>query len=52
MSRGISRRRAERLLVRGFFREALDRLPVLGAEGAVLEVLTERFARAQEGGLA
>jgi Fe-S cluster assembly protein SufD len=51
MSRGISRRRAERLLVRGFFREALDRLPISGAEGAVLELLIDRFALAQEGGL-
>lgn len=50
MSRGLKRPRAERLLIRGFFREALERLPVTGLEASVGEVLDERFVRAQAEG--
>jgi Fe-S cluster assembly protein SufD len=47
-SRGISPQRAERLLVRGFFQEVLDRLPVSGMEGALAEILERRFIRGQQ----
>lgn len=47
-SRGISPQRAERLLVRGFFQEVLDRLPVSGMEEALAEILERRFIRGQQ----
>ncbi len=47
-SRGISPSRAERLLVRGFFQEVLDRLPVSGMEVALAEILERRFIRGQQ----
>ncbi len=47
-SRGISPQRAERLLVRGFFQEVLDRLPVSGMEVALAEILERRFIRGQQ----
>jgi Fe-S cluster assembly protein SufD len=47
-SRGISPPRAERLLVRGFFQEVLDRLPVSGMEKALAEILERRFIRGQQ----
>ena len=47
-SRGISPGRAERLLVRGFFREVLDQLPVSGMEQALAEILERRFMRGQQ----
>ena len=47
-SRGISPSRAERLLVRGFFQEVLDRLPVSGMEVALAEILERRFVRGQQ----
>ena len=47
-SRGISPPRAERLLVRGFFQEVLDRLPVSGMEVALAEILERRFIRGQQ----
>ncbi|MGH8959492.1 MAG: Fe-S cluster assembly protein SufD [Acidimicrobiia bacterium] len=46
-SRGIAPERAERLLVRGFFQEVLDRLPVSGMENALAEILERRFIRGQ-----
>ena len=50
MSRGLRRPRAERLLVKGFFREVIDRLPIKGvAEPVSTEVFT-RFISAQEEG--
>ena len=47
-SRGISPERAERLLVRGFFKEVLDRLPVSGMETALAEIFERRFIRGQQ----
>ncbi|MDP9145166.1 MAG: Fe-S cluster assembly protein SufD, partial [Actinomycetota bacterium] len=49
-SRGLSRERAERLLVRGFFQEVIDRLPVEGLEAPVSEEVFKRFVTAQEEG--
>lgn len=49
-SRGLSRERAERLLVRGFFQEVIDRLPVEGLEAPVSEEVFRRFVTAQEEG--
>jgi Fe-S cluster assembly protein SufD len=46
-SRGISPPRAERLLVRGFFSEVLDKLPVSGMEEALADILERRFLRSQ-----
>jgi Fe-S cluster assembly protein SufD len=48
-SRGLSRPRAERLLVRGFFGQVLDRLPIKGLQPALAEVLDRRFVRAELG---
>ena len=42
-SRGISPARAERLLVRGFFTEVLDKLPVSGMESTLADILERRF---------
>ncbi|HJR86907.1 MAG TPA: Fe-S cluster assembly protein SufD [Acidimicrobiia bacterium] len=47
-SRGIAPQRAERLLVRGFFQEVLDQLPVSGMEVALAEILERRFIRGQQ----
>lgn len=49
-SRGLPRRRAERLLVRGFFQEVIDRLPVEGLAGPVSTEVFHRFVTAQEEG--
>lgn len=49
-SRGLRRDRAERLLVRGFFQEAIDRLPVAGLEGPVSDAVYRRFVDAQSAG--
>jgi Fe-S cluster assembly protein SufD len=49
-SRGLSRERAERLLIRGFFQEVIDRLPVEGLEEPVSEEVFRRFVAAQEEG--
>jgi Fe-S cluster assembly protein SufD len=46
-SRGLRRARAERLLVKGFFRQVVDRLPIPGIDGPLLEVLDARFAEGQ-----
>ncbi len=50
MSRGISRARAERVLVRGFFEEAIDRLPLDHLNEPARQAVNRRFARAQEEG--
>ncbi|MEA1902076.1 MAG: Fe-S cluster assembly protein SufD [Actinomycetota bacterium] len=50
LSRGLSKERAERLLIRGFFQEVIDRLPIEGVAGPVSDVVFSRFARAQEEG--
>lgn len=49
-SRGLSRERAERLLIKGFFREIIDRLPVDGLEAPVSKEVFARFVEAQEEG--
>ncbi|HJR92357.1 MAG TPA: Fe-S cluster assembly protein SufD [Acidimicrobiia bacterium] len=49
-SRGLSRERAERLLIRGFFTEVIDRLPVPVVSGPVQEAVFRRFVAAQEEG--
>jgi Fe-S cluster assembly protein SufD len=49
-SRGISPARAERLLIRGFFNEVLDQLPVSGTESALAEIIERRFVRSQGAG--
>ena len=49
-SRGLSRSRAERLLIRGFFQEVIDRLPIAGLAGPVSEEVFRRFVEAQEEG--
>ena len=48
-SRGLSRPRAERLLIRGFFGQVLDRLPIKGLQPALAEVLDRRFIHAELG---
>lgn len=50
MSRGLRRERAERLLIRGFFTEVIDRLPIAGIDGPVSEEVFRRFVMAQEEG--
>ena len=49
-SRGLSRPRAERVLVRGFFEEVLARLPAPELAEDVREALTDRFVAAQKEG--
>jgi Fe-S cluster assembly protein SufD len=50
MSRGLRKERAERLLIRGFFTEVIDRLPIEGISGPVSEEVFARFIQAQEEG--
>ena len=49
-SRGLRRERAERLLIRGFFTEVIDRLPIKDIAGPVSEEVFRRFVLAQEEG--
>jgi Fe-S cluster assembly protein SufD len=49
-SRGLSKDRAERLLIKGFFQEAIDRLPIEGLQGPVSEEVFRRFVQAQKEG--
>jgi Fe-S cluster assembly protein SufD len=49
-SRGLSRGRAERLLIKGFFQEVIDRFPIAGLEAPVSEEVFRRFVQAQEEG--
>ena len=49
-SRGLTRARAERLLIRGFFQEVIDRLPIEAVGGPVSEEVFRRFVSAQEEG--
>lgn len=51
-SRGLSRERAERLLIRGFFTEVIDRLPIDGIAGPVSDEVFSRFLHAQKEGSA
>jgi Fe-S cluster assembly protein SufD len=49
-SRGLTRPRAERLLIRGFFQEVIDRLPIPGLAGPISDEVFRRFVAAQEEG--
>ena len=49
-SRGLGKERAERLLIKGFFQEVIDRLPIEGVERPVSEEVFRRFVEAQEQG--
>ncbi len=49
-SRGLSKPRAERLLIRGFFNEAIDRLPIQSVSEPVTNEVFSRFVAAQEEG--
>jgi Fe-S cluster assembly protein SufD len=49
-SRGLPKQRAERLLIRGFFQEVIDRLPIQGIEEPVSQEVFRRFVTAQEEG--
>jgi len=49
-SRGLRKERAERLLIRGFFTEAIDRLPIGGLAEPVSNEVFKRFVKAQEEG--
>ena len=49
-SRGLTRERAERLLIKGFFQEVIDRLPIHGMEEPISEEVFRRFVEAQEEG--
>jgi Fe-S cluster assembly protein SufD len=49
-SRGISRDKAERMLIRGFFTEVIDRLPVDVVARPIQDAVFQRFVQAQEGG--
>jgi len=49
-SRGLSKPRAERVLISGFFSEIVGKLPVEGLAEPLLDVVTRRFAQAQEEG--
>ena len=49
-SRGLTRIRAERLLIRGFFQEVIDRLPIEAVGAPVSEEVFRRFVSAQEEG--
>ena len=46
----MHRERAERLLIRGFFQEVVDRLPIEGVEGPVADEVFRRFVTAQKEG--
>ena len=50
MSRGLPKDRAERVLVRGFFEEVIDRLPVPEVADPVRAVVHDKFATAQAEG--
>lgn len=49
-SRGLRREPAERMLIRGFFQEVVDRLPIEGVETPVADEVFRRFVAAQEEG--
>lgn len=49
-SRGLPRARAERLLIKGFFQEVIDRLPVSGLEEPLQAAVFQRFIEAQAEG--
>jgi Fe-S cluster assembly protein SufD len=49
-SRGLRKERAERLLIRGFFNEVIDRLPIEGIADPVSAEVFSRFLHAQAQG--
>jgi len=49
-SRGLGKERAERLLIRGFFQEVIDRLPLANVADPVSDEVFSRFVTAQEEG--
>jgi Fe-S cluster assembly protein SufD len=49
-SRGLRKERAERLLIRGFFQEVIDRLPIAAVGAPVSEEVFRRFVAAQAEG--
>lgn len=49
-SRGLSDQRAERLLIKGFFQDVVDRLPIGGIADPISEEVFSRFVQAQEQG--
>ncbi len=49
-SRGLSKERAERLLIKGFFTEVIDRLPISGIADPISDEVFRRFLHAQAGG--
>lgn len=49
-SRGLSRSRAESLLIKGFFQEVIDRLPIGGLEAPLAEAVFDRFVAAKAEG--
>jgi Fe-S cluster assembly protein SufD len=49
-SRGLSKRRAERVLISGFFSEIVGKLPVEGLAEPLLDAVTRRFVQAQDEG--
>lgn len=50
MSRGIPKMKGEQMLIKGFFQEIIDRLPVHGLEAPVATEIFSRFVTAQEEG--
>lgn len=50
MSRGIPKEKAEQMLIKGFFQEIIDRLPVHGLEAPVAAEIFSRFLTAQQEG--
>jgi Fe-S cluster assembly protein SufD len=50
MSRGLDRRRADRLQVRGFFQDALNRFPVATVAAPVQEWINAKYVAAQQEG--
>jgi Fe-S cluster assembly protein SufD len=51
-SRGLRQERAERLLIRGFFNEVIDRLPIDSIGSPVADEVFSRFLHAQQQGSA
>ncbi|HUG32860.1 MAG TPA: Fe-S cluster assembly protein SufD [Acidimicrobiia bacterium] len=49
-SRGLRKERAERMLIRGFFTEVIDRLPIEGITTPVSDEVFSRFIQAQAEG--
>ena len=50
MSRGLERERADRLQVRGFFEEALNRFPIPDMVAPMRERFNRKYTEAQQEG--